>query len=492
MQPPSDSKKYSASSPPGSAARFSNIAKKQESSMAPVSPVPSYNNDDPKDDFDIMLLHEDFPVLVSIAAKLKDTRQKIAYTGFLPQQPFQHRPKSALQPDAVLQNVERMQKTFLAHPKRNNKILRGSHPIVDTVLEESLLLLQNEYECGEKWLQQAMGTSQVSMVSAGAVLPSTPDSMLLMDTAALTSSDAKKRGRGGKSSSSDSCSNDAIAVKYSKWQTDILMDWMIANRDDPFPKHDAIAELTQRTGLSQSQIVNWTTNVRKRNIRATCEKGKKPHHFIDFLFLAHDREKKEQQHALYQQMYSPGAARPSLPPQTPKHVRPPRAQQPKMVPTPASAARHDQGLRIPKREQFDDEQEETSDAPREFHPELDTCISRDIFDEVDPLPMDAATEEKVLVDFAHKWTASDHKKSNHPNMKHEETLLDFMDDDIDNSNAESARMLLPSVTDESGVDQQEPQPLPVLSMGEELLAAAMDDEALQEWADDMGLNGTAV
>jgi hypothetical protein len=53
-------------------------------------------------------------------------------------------------------------------------------------------------------------------------------------------------------------------------------------------------------------------------------------------------------------------------------------------------------------------------------------------------------------------------------------------------------MLLPSVTDESGAGKQEPKPLSVLSMGEEMFAAAMDDEDLQEWADDMGLNSTAV
>ena len=32
--------------------------------------------------------------------------------------------------------------------------------------------------------------------------------------------------------------------------------------------------------------------MRKRNLKATVEKGKKPHHFIDFLFLADSRDKK--------------------------------------------------------------------------------------------------------------------------------------------------------------------------------------------------------
>lgn len=45
----------------------------------------------------------------------------------------------------------------------------------------------------------------------------------------------------------------------------------------------------------KSQVVNWTTNVRKRNLKATVEKGKKPHHFLDFLFLANDRDQKSLQ-----------------------------------------------------------------------------------------------------------------------------------------------------------------------------------------------------
>jgi hypothetical protein len=50
--------------------------------------------------------------------------------------------------------------------------------------------------------------------------------------------------------------------------------------------------LSIAAGLTYSQVVNWTTNVRKRNLKATVEKGKKPHHFLDFLFLADNREKR--------------------------------------------------------------------------------------------------------------------------------------------------------------------------------------------------------
>lgn len=61
---------------------------------------------------------------------------------------------------------------------------------------------------------------------------------------------------------------------------------------NPFPKAFEINQLCEKTNLSYSQIVNWTTNVRKRNLKATVEGGKKPHHFLDFLFLVENRDKK--------------------------------------------------------------------------------------------------------------------------------------------------------------------------------------------------------
>lgn len=240
-----------------------------------VSPVaPAYHHQhDPKDDFDIMLLHEDFPYLLSIAAKTKETRHKIAAlnSGRPSFRPFL--PNTALQPDQVMVAVERMQQALLQRPRGSETIPRGRYPVTDSIMEDSMLLLQQEHECGEQWLvQQQQVSSKVK------------------EEGTTTS----KRGRATTAIAAAS-KKEAIAIKYAKWQTDILMNWMIEHKEAPFPDQEAIEWLMSRTGLTNTQVVNWTTNVRKRNRKATCEDGKKPHHFIDFLFLAHDRETKAQQ-----------------------------------------------------------------------------------------------------------------------------------------------------------------------------------------------------
>jgi hypothetical protein len=71
-----------------------------------------------------------------------------------------------------------------------------------------------------------------------------------------------------------------LAVKCPKAQTDILMEWMIEHHEDPFPTEDDLCMLAERTGLTTSQVVNWTT-------KTPCwtSNKKKPHHFVDFTRL---------------------------------------------------------------------------------------------------------------------------------------------------------------------------------------------------------------
>ena len=66
-----------------------------------------------------------------------------------------------------------------------------------------------------------------------------------------------------------------IATKFFKWQTDVLTNWMVEHREKPYPTHAQICELANTCNLLETQVVNWATNVRKRNLRGTVVLGKK-------------------------------------------------------------------------------------------------------------------------------------------------------------------------------------------------------------------------
>lgn len=213
------------------------------------------------DDLDQMLLHVDFPKLIEMAARVKKARQAL-----LNGPPYPRDIQSPPSPQQVEHAVSRLQEQLLSRPIfPGSSVERGMDPIIDCTIDEALTTLTSEWDHLSKWIEQ------------GSVSDSKPKAV---------NANNKKRGRVKK---------EAIAVKYSKWQTDILMKWMIENRDQPFPDQDAIEDLMKRTALAQTQVINWTTNVRKRNRKATCEGGKKPHHFIDFLFLVQDREERERE-----------------------------------------------------------------------------------------------------------------------------------------------------------------------------------------------------
>jgi len=199
------------------------------------------------DDVERMICHEDFPALLAKATQVKEMRHAMD---------MDTTPSSSgnmLDPTHVISAVERMKNALSNKGNDMVVVTKGMYPLTDSMLEESFEILQKELERCEEWYDQRK----------------------------LVGNNKRKA--------------EAIAVKYAKWQTDILMNWMIEHKEHPFPNSQQIQELGDKTGLTHSQIVNWTTNVRKRNLKATVEGGKKPHHFIDFVFLAQDRERRETQ-----------------------------------------------------------------------------------------------------------------------------------------------------------------------------------------------------
>jgi hypothetical protein len=254
-------------------------------------------DNEPKDDLDLLLQHQDFSQLLTLAVKVKQARVQVAEAcaarggGAGLYASKTRKAATALEPSEVIAAVSRLQDQLLAAGPTTNGtsrqvIPRGVFPITDSIMDDSLETLQNEmdrcYRCLEEVQEQGHGvaTTSSAMVTTVPTVTASNDSTTTNKTKAAP----KKKGNKKK---------DAIAVKYSKRQTDILMNWMIENKEQPFPNQDEIKKLMHGTGLSHSQVVNWTTNVRKRNRKATCRNGKKPHHFIDFLFLAQDRETQE-------------------------------------------------------------------------------------------------------------------------------------------------------------------------------------------------------
>ncbi len=220
------------------------------------------------DELDLMICHEEFTSLVALVEKVKFVqglvqRASPAITEFYEQ----HKPsvpKSCLSAEEVLAVVERMREQL---SRTDVTVRRGLYPVTDATMDDNFSILQKELEFCESCLRNhdrhlyqanIIATPQASK-SHMATSPMTPSS----------------------------------TTKYSKWQSDILLQWLVENHKDPTMSRLEVKELAHRTGLSPSQVSTWLQNMKRRRKKNTIDGTKKATHFLDFLFLANERDEND-------------------------------------------------------------------------------------------------------------------------------------------------------------------------------------------------------
>ena len=158
---------------------------------------------------------------------------------------------------------------------------RGECLITDSLIDETIQFLAEELKlCVELKKQLRMGASFQQQGSVGistSASVAAPQSKseetnakmmsVKMETVDRSGEEEEEEGGGGVKATKKAKGKNAQVPKFTKWQTDILIDWMIEHREHPFPTAEQIHSLAESVGLTETQVVNWTTNVRKRNLK---------------------------------------------------------------------------------------------------------------------------------------------------------------------------------------------------------------------------------
>jgi hypothetical protein len=339
-----------------------------------VAETRSVENDHPPklDDLDLMICHEEFTNLVALANKVKQVekaQQSCASASAYYEMNRREIANSSLAPAEVVAAVERMQEQLSV---KNVVIRRGMYPLTDAMMDDNFSILQQELEYCECCLRKAKKQSK----------------------------HAASPGGGG--------NGDAIVAKYPKWQTDILMKWVIDHKDDPRPDNHQIEKLSAETGLTRSQIVNWTTNVRKRNRKATLD-GKKPHHFIDFVFLAQERDKSQG-----------GVSNPTTGSATPPIETPRRRKKLRVLRTPGSSQQsspHPSPIQSQAPSSFSTPQHRYSEASPGYHHPPTPYIPYTPLSQRLPSPQHGGNVYSTPAQWSNNWGTANNKKRRRPSTK---------------------------------------------------------------------------
>lgn len=162
--------------------------------------------------FQRFIAHEDFGLFILLASKVKIIRKNLL-SGTVPNQSdvitithIQSR-KGVNEANVAGKFI---QSTLLLGPDarvdiKSLAVPRGTFKITDDLMKESIISLAREFNRCMTWYNALRGQS----------LPKSP---------------SRKRMKLNDDQRGNIKANDAIAVKYSKYQTDILTNWMIAHK----------------------------------------------------------------------------------------------------------------------------------------------------------------------------------------------------------------------------------------------------------------------
>jgi hypothetical protein len=197
-----------------------------------------------------MVCHQQFAQYATLAMQVKELTDSMGRgSTATPQQLLDHARNDA---PNIIPRLVRGQLGNKHYPM----LPRGIFPWIDDLLQHTIDLLTERYQ----FLQQYFVILQPQLI------------------AEKTFQETKRQ------------KSDAIATKYPFKITFYLHEWMVHHAHEPYPSPSSVKMLALGTGLNESQIVNWATNVRKRSQKAVLEQRKKPRTYMEYVFLAAARD----------------------------------------------------------------------------------------------------------------------------------------------------------------------------------------------------------
>eukprot|EP01031_Cornospumella_fuschlensis_P029042 gene29042-35055_t len=104
---------------------------------------------------------------------------------------------------------------------------------------------------------------------------------------------SQSRGRSRRYRSNDGGGGQLGRKKASETARTILMDWLVAHQEHPYPTRKEKEDLARKTGMGLKQIMHWMSNVRKRRFLPLISGRRKAESTVDLKFLEEFRKRQK-------------------------------------------------------------------------------------------------------------------------------------------------------------------------------------------------------